>query len=63
MDLATGGGRDAPTADDVDRAYRERILSKKLEMDAAYLRSRSTSVAVAIILRTIGLALGRQSSS
>jgi len=58
-DVATRDGRDAPTADDVDRAYRERILPKKLEMDAAYLRSRSTSVDVAIIARTIGLALGR----
>ena len=39
------------------------ILPKKLEMDAAYLRSRSTAVDLAIISRTIGLAFGRGSTS
>src|SRR5438034_463637 len=43
----------------LDRAYRERVLPLKLEMDAAYLRDRSARGDLAILGRTIGQVLRR----
>jgi lipopolysaccharide/colanic/teichoic acid biosynthesis glycosyltransferase len=56
-DVARADGRSEPTAADVERAYRERILPRKLELDAAYLRSRSATGDLAILGRTIGQVL------
>jgi lipopolysaccharide/colanic/teichoic acid biosynthesis glycosyltransferase len=59
LELARAAGRDAPTPDDVDRAYRERILPRKLEMDAEYFRTCTLRSDLRIIGRTLALALGR----
>jgi lipopolysaccharide/colanic/teichoic acid biosynthesis glycosyltransferase len=40
-------------ADDVERAYVERILPLKLELDATYLQNRSLSGDLAILARTV----------
>jgi lipopolysaccharide/colanic/teichoic acid biosynthesis glycosyltransferase len=39
--------------EDVERAYAERILPKKLELDAAYLQDRSLTGDLAILARTV----------
>src|SRR4051812_29122689 len=39
LEIARSVGRDAPTRDDLDRAYRDDILPAKLLMDAEYLRT------------------------
>jgi len=57
--VARGEGRSTTTAEDLDRAYRERILPAKLAMDAEYLRHRSTRGDLVIIARTIGQVLRR----
>lgn len=56
-EIARADGRSEPTAADVERAYRERILPRKLELDAAYLRTRSAKGDLAILGRTIGQVL------
>ena len=38
--------------DDVEQMYVERILPRKIELDAGYLRNRSLGGDVAILLRT-----------
>lgn len=58
-DLAAAAGRDRWTDADLDRAYREIVLPRKLAMDAEYLRRRSTLLDLRIIGRTIGQAFGR----
>jgi lipopolysaccharide/colanic/teichoic acid biosynthesis glycosyltransferase len=58
-DLAREVGAAYPTAEHLDRAYRERVLPRKLEMDAAYLRDRSARGDLAILVRTIGQMLRR----
>ena len=45
---------------DPDRAYREVILPRKLELDAAYLRHRSTRLDVWIIAQTPRAVLGHK---
>jgi lipopolysaccharide/colanic/teichoic acid biosynthesis glycosyltransferase len=45
---------------DPDRAYREVILPRKLELDAAYLRHRSTRLDLWIIAQTPRAVLGRR---
>lgn len=57
--VAQADGRTTPTAADVERAYRERILPAKLAMDAAYLRTRSVRGDLAILGRTIGVVIRR----
>ncbi len=59
LDIARSAARVQPTAEDIHRAYRERILPRKLEMDAAYLRTRSVRGDLALIARTIGQVLRR----
>ncbi len=57
--VAAEEGAARPTIEHLERAYRERILPRKLAIDAAYLRTRSWRGDVAIIGRTIGLVLRR----
>lgn len=57
--LAQAGGRDEPTRDDVERAYREAILPAKLVMDSEYLRTRSVRRDLAILWKTIREILSR----
>ena len=45
---------------DPDRAYREEILPRKLELDAAYLRHRSTRLDLWILAQTPRAVLGRR---
>jgi len=59
MAVAHEVGADGPTTEHLDRAYRERVLPIKLEMDAAYLRDRSARGDLAILGRTIGQMLRR----
>lgn len=58
-EVAHAAAREQATAEDVDCAYRERILPRKLEMDNAYLRTRSVSGDLALIAGTIGQVLRR----
>jgi lipopolysaccharide/colanic/teichoic acid biosynthesis glycosyltransferase len=51
--LASADGRDAPDGDDVDRAYREAVLPRKLRLDAEYLRNRSVSRDVRVLVATV----------
>jgi lipopolysaccharide/colanic/teichoic acid biosynthesis glycosyltransferase len=51
--LAREQGRLDPTDEDVERAYRDRILPRKLAMDAGYLRSRSLGGDLRILGRTL----------
>lgn len=46
--------------EDPERAYREVILPRKLELDAAYLRHRSTRLDLWILAQTPRAVLGRQ---
>jgi lipopolysaccharide/colanic/teichoic acid biosynthesis glycosyltransferase len=55
--IAAEEGASIPTTDHLERAYRERILPRKLAMDAEYLRTRSWRGDLAILGRTIGLVL------
>lgn len=57
--VALADGRDVATETDLDRAYRDSVLPAKLELDASYLRTRSTRGDLAILGRTIGQVLGR----
>jgi lipopolysaccharide/colanic/teichoic acid biosynthesis glycosyltransferase len=45
---------------DPDRFYREQVLPKKLELDAAYLRHRSTRLDLWILAQTPRAVLGRR---
>jgi lipopolysaccharide/colanic/teichoic acid biosynthesis glycosyltransferase len=47
--------------DDPERHYREEILPAKLLLDANYLDRRTTLLDLKILLRTIGVIVGRQS--
>lgn len=51
--IANADGRTVVTADDIDRAYRDRILPLKLAMDAEYLRTRSVRGDLAILRDTL----------
>ena len=51
--MARQAGRERVTQADVERAYRERVLPRKLELDAEYLRSRSARRDLAILVRTM----------
>jgi lipopolysaccharide/colanic/teichoic acid biosynthesis glycosyltransferase len=51
--VARQEGRERVAQADVDRAYRERVLPRKLELDAEYLRTRSARGDLAILARTI----------
>jgi lipopolysaccharide/colanic/teichoic acid biosynthesis glycosyltransferase len=53
LDVARADGRDAATAADLDRAYRETILPAKLALDAAYLDQRSATGDLRLILKTL----------
>lgn len=57
--IAAEVGASKPTPEHIERAYRERILPRKLAMDAEYLRTRSWQGDLAILGRTIGLVLRR----
>jgi len=57
--IAAEEGAATPTPEHLERAYRERILPRKLAMDAEYLRTRSWRGDLAILGRTIGLVLRR----
>jgi len=51
--LARADGRETASPDDLDRAYRERILPAKLGMDARYLDTRTWRGDLAILWATI----------
>lgn len=53
LERAHAGGRDRVTSEDLDRAYRDEILPKKLAMDAAYLRSRTFAGDLRILWQTV----------
>jgi lipopolysaccharide/colanic/teichoic acid biosynthesis glycosyltransferase len=55
--VARQEGRERVAQADVDRAYRERVLPRKLELDAEYLRTRSARGDLVILGRTIGQVL------
>jgi lipopolysaccharide/colanic/teichoic acid biosynthesis glycosyltransferase len=57
--VAAASGRDQPTPDDIDGVYRRSILPAKLEMDSAYLRTRSVRGDLAILGRTIAQVIPR----
>jgi lipopolysaccharide/colanic/teichoic acid biosynthesis glycosyltransferase len=57
--IANEEGAATPTPEHLERAYRERILPRKLAMDGEYLRTRSWRGDLAILGRTIGLVLRR----
>jgi lipopolysaccharide/colanic/teichoic acid biosynthesis glycosyltransferase len=57
--LAAEAGRTAALATDLERAYREIVQPKKLQLDLEYLRARSLGTDVRIIARTIGQVLPR----
>ena len=59
LDVAASAGRAAATDEDVERAYRERVLPRKLAMDEAYLDSRSVRTDLDLIARTFGQVLRR----
>jgi len=56
--IAIEHGRQVAMPDDLERAYRERVLPAKLALDVEYLRTRSTKGDIAIIWATFGLVLG-----
>ncbi len=56
-DVAAAAGRGVATTEDVDTAYRTRILPPKLAMDAEYLRTRSFPGDLVVLGRTIGQVL------
>jgi lipopolysaccharide/colanic/teichoic acid biosynthesis glycosyltransferase len=58
-EIAEQAGRDAPTDDDLDRAYREVVLPAKLRLDADYLASRSIAGDISVLGMTIGQVLRR----
>lgn len=58
-DVASADGRTTSTPEDVDRAYRERLLPAKLAIDAEYLRTRTQRGDLAIIGRTLGALVRR----
>lgn len=58
-EIAQQVGRDAPTDDDLDRAYREVVLPAKLRLDADYLASRSIARDINVLGMTIGQVLRR----
>jgi lipopolysaccharide/colanic/teichoic acid biosynthesis glycosyltransferase len=45
-----------------ERTYRDDILPRKLELDAAYLRSRSSALDLWILLQTVNATMGRPPS-
>ena len=51
--VARQEGRGGVAEADVERAYRERVLPRKLELDAEYLRTRSARGDVVILGRTL----------
>jgi lipopolysaccharide/colanic/teichoic acid biosynthesis glycosyltransferase len=51
--VARQEGRERVAQADIDRAYRERVLPRKLELDAEYLRTRSARGDLVILVRTI----------
>jgi lipopolysaccharide/colanic/teichoic acid biosynthesis glycosyltransferase len=51
--MAASQGRSKVTADDIDRAYRDVLLPAKLRMDADYLRQRSLSGDLDVIVATL----------
>jgi lipopolysaccharide/colanic/teichoic acid biosynthesis glycosyltransferase len=53
LDVARAAGRTTPSGADLDRAYRERVLPRKLESDARYLDQRSWVTDVRTLLDTI----------
>jgi lipopolysaccharide/colanic/teichoic acid biosynthesis glycosyltransferase len=57
--IAAEEGAATPTPEHLERAYRERILPRKLAMDAEYVRARSWQGDLRILGRTIGLVLRR----
>ena len=61
--IAAEEGAAVPTPEHLERAYRERVLPRKLAMDAQYLRARSWRVDLGILGRTIGLVLRRTAPS
>jgi lipopolysaccharide/colanic/teichoic acid biosynthesis glycosyltransferase len=52
-ELARSHGRDEPTPEDLDRAYREIVLPAKLRMDADYISARSLAVDLRILWATL----------
>jgi lipopolysaccharide/colanic/teichoic acid biosynthesis glycosyltransferase len=52
-DMANADGRDRPTGEDLDLAYREVILPAKLQIDADYLSSRSFRGDLRVLLATV----------
>jgi lipopolysaccharide/colanic/teichoic acid biosynthesis glycosyltransferase len=56
---ARSAGRDEPTHDDIEAAYREVVLPSKLRMDAGYLAARSTNSDLRVLAMTIGQVLAR----
>ncbi len=57
--FALADGRSVATREEIERAYREWILPRKLALDADYLATRSLHGDVAILLRTVAVAVGR----
>ena len=53
-ELAIAAERVIPGPDDIERAYRERILPRKLALDVEYLQTRSVHGDIAILGRTLG---------
>lgn len=51
--VASDAGRQRPALEDVERAYRERILPRKLRLDADYVLTRTWRGDVWILARTI----------
>jgi lipopolysaccharide/colanic/teichoic acid biosynthesis glycosyltransferase len=51
--VAHQDGRERVVQADVDRAYRERVLPRKLRLDAEYLRTRSARGDLVILVRTV----------
>jgi lipopolysaccharide/colanic/teichoic acid biosynthesis glycosyltransferase len=59
LEIARSDGREDPSDDDVDRAYREAILPAKLRLDADYLARRSARGDLGVLGMTIGEVLRR----
>jgi lipopolysaccharide/colanic/teichoic acid biosynthesis glycosyltransferase len=57
--VAKAQGREQVSDEDIDQAYRDVVLPKKLDMDRAYLASRTARIDLGILGRTIGGVLGR----
>lgn len=51
--VAMSGGRTVPTGDDIEQAYRQIVLPRKLELDADYLRTRGIARDLRVLLSTI----------